>query len=156
MDYKELDNQNKSAYCYTLYDQKSYQEKYNYWATAIGLQDVDGLKPSPFLIDIANRSIKGELSLQEVKQELSAYYEEKDKHNTNEKEKEADIVSTNITTILTSPGFSFSLDSLLSIHKYLFNEVFSLAGEIRTVGISKKRVGPQWRKCIIFPSTDDN
>ena len=138
MDYKELYNQNKSAYYYTLYDQKSYQEKYNYWATAIGLQDVDGLKPSSFLIDIANRSIKGELSLQEVKQKLSAYYEEKDKHNTNEKEKEADIVSTNITTILTSPDFSFSVDGLLSIHKYLFNEVFSFAGEIRTVDISKK------------------
>lgn len=151
MDYKELDNQNKSAYCYTLYDQKSYQEKYNYWATAIGLQDVDGLKPSPFLIDIANRSIKGELSLQEVKQELSAYYEEKDKHNTNEKEKEADIVSTNITTILTSPGFSFSLDSLLSIHKYLFNEVFSLAGEIRTVGISKKKSGSSMEKVYYIP-----
>lgn len=151
MDYKELDNQNKSAYCYTLYDQKSYQEKYNYWATAIGLQDVDGLKPSPFLVDIANRSIKGELSLQEVKQELSAYYEEKDKHNTNEKEKEADIVSTNITTILTSPGFSFSLDSLLSIHKYLFNEVFSLAGEIRTVGISKKKSGSSMEKVYYIP-----
>lgn len=151
MDYKELDNQNKSAYCYTLYDQKSYQEKYNYWATAIGLQDVDGLKPSPFLIDIANRSIKGELSLHEVKQELSAYYEEKDKHNTNEKEKEADKVSTNITTILTSPGFSFSLDSLLSIHKYLFNEVFSLAGEIRTVGISKKKSGSSMEKVYYIP-----
>ena len=120
MDYKELDNQSKSVYYYTLYDQKSYLEKYNYWATAIGLQDVDGLKPSSFLIDIANKSIKGELSLQEVKQKLYAYYEEKDKRKTNEKEKEADIVSTNITTILTSPDFSFSVDSLLSIHRFLF------------------------------------
>jgi hypothetical protein len=32
------------------------------WATAIGLQDVDGLKPSKYLVSTAKRHIEGEIS----------------------------------------------------------------------------------------------
>ena len=32
------------------------------WATAIGLQDVDGLKPSKYLFATAKRHIEGEIS----------------------------------------------------------------------------------------------
>ena len=36
------------------------------WLTAIGLQDVDGLQVSEYLIRLAIRNIEGELSFKEV------------------------------------------------------------------------------------------
>ena len=38
------------------------RERANAWATAIGLQDVDGLKPSKYLLATAKRHIEGEIS----------------------------------------------------------------------------------------------
>ena len=35
------------------------------WSTAIGLQDVDGLKPSEYLYTVAKRNIDGEISIDE-------------------------------------------------------------------------------------------
>lgn len=40
----------------------------------IGLQDVDRLKPSEFLLDLAIRNVKGEISLDEVSQRLREHY----------------------------------------------------------------------------------
>ena len=40
----------------------------------IGLQDVDRLKPSEFLLDLAIRNVKGEISLDEVRQRLREHY----------------------------------------------------------------------------------
>ena len=37
------------------------------WATAIGLQDVDGLKPSKYLLATARRNIEGEISADEAR-----------------------------------------------------------------------------------------
>lgn len=37
------------------------------WQTAIGLQAVDGLTPSTYLIEMAKRNIDGDISLREVK-----------------------------------------------------------------------------------------
>ena len=39
-----------------------YRERAIGWATAIGLQDVDGLKPSKYLIKTAKRNIEGEIT----------------------------------------------------------------------------------------------
>ena len=36
-----------------------YRERAIGWATSIGLQDVDGLKPSQYLIETAKRNIEG-------------------------------------------------------------------------------------------------
>ena len=36
------------------------------WNTAIGLQKVDGLEPSKYLIDTAIRNIEGEISIDEA------------------------------------------------------------------------------------------
>ena len=36
------------------------------WQTAIGLQDVDGLKPSEYLVEMARRHIEGDVTIQEV------------------------------------------------------------------------------------------
>ena len=47
------------------------------WPTAIGLQDVDGLKPSKYLIKTAKRNIEGEISAAEARKLVDAYYEVK-------------------------------------------------------------------------------
>ncbi len=47
------------------------------WSTAIGLQAVDGLKVSDYLLELARRNIEGEISMEEVNKLLDEYYEEK-------------------------------------------------------------------------------
>lgn len=47
------------------------------WSTAIGLQAVDGLKVSDYLLELARRNIEGEISMEEVDKLLDEYYEEK-------------------------------------------------------------------------------
>ena len=47
------------------------------WSTAIGLQAVDGLKVSDYLLELARRNIEDEISMKEVDKLLDKYYEEK-------------------------------------------------------------------------------
>lgn len=59
------------------------QKKYS-WYTAIGLQEVDGLETSDYLKETAIKNIKGEISLDETKRLIFAYYEhatEREKQN---------------------------------------------------------------------------
>ena len=46
------------------------------WQTAIGLQKVDGLEPSEFLLGVARRHIEGEISMEEAKSLIEAHYAE--------------------------------------------------------------------------------
>lgn len=46
------------------------------WHTAIGLQAVDGLRPSKYLIDTAIKNIEGDISIDEAGELLNSYYEE--------------------------------------------------------------------------------
>ena len=45
------------------------------WRTAIGLQAVDGLRVSDFLIEIARRNIEGEITMEEAQQLIEAHYQ---------------------------------------------------------------------------------
>lgn len=114
------------------------REKARAWQTAIGLQDVDGLKVSPYLIENARKHIEGEMTIDEVRQQLRAYYESKSSHDTVDDEREADKVSSNIVKLLGEQTFSFSLAGLESIHHRIFEGVFKFAGLIRDVNITKK------------------
>lgn len=46
------------------------------WHTAIGLQAVDGLRPSKYLIDTAIKNIEGDISINEAGELLNSYYKE--------------------------------------------------------------------------------
>ena len=63
------------------------------WHTAIGLQAVDGLKPSKYLIDTAIKNIEGDISIDEAQELLNTYYEENPKVDTGDRTEEADIES---------------------------------------------------------------
>ena len=85
-----------------------YRERAIGWATAIGLQDVDGLKPSKYLISTAKRNIEGEITANEARQLIDAYYEVKDDHDIPENTEEADKVAARINQIIHTPAFRLS------------------------------------------------
>ena len=104
--------------------------------TGIGLQDVDKLKNSSYFINESERYIKGEITLSELEQIVSSYYKEKTK--TDERTEEADVIAVRIAQIISEDTFTFTVGQLLSIHKRLFDGVFSHASKLRTYNFSKK------------------
>lgn len=114
-------------------------DKSNAWKTAIGLQDVDGLKPSAYLIETAKEHIEGKITISEADERICSYYEvRKDRSEVEADTKEADIVSVRIAKLLGENTFQFSPVELQNIHKTLFDGVFKHAGKIRDYNITKK------------------
>ena len=114
------------------------EQKGYLWNTAIGLQAVDGLKPSSYLIDTAIQNIEGDISLSEAETRIESYYENKPASATEERTEEADKVSVRIAQILSESSFSFSPIEYLSIHRRLFSGIYDHAGKIRDYNITKK------------------
>jgi len=109
------------------------------WRTAIGLQDVDGLKTSDYLKETARRNIEGEITIDEARQLVKTYYQTKTMREPDDDGKEeADRVSSNIAKILGEPSFAFSVVGITSIHRRLFEGVFKFASQIREYDITKK------------------
>ena len=114
-------------------------EKCEIWQTAIGLQDVDGLKTSDYLLDTAKGHIEGKISISEAQRRIQNYYEERSERLEVQAETmEADIVSARIAMLLGERTFQFSPVELLTIHRRLFEGVFEHAGRIRPYNISKR------------------
>ena len=108
------------------------------WDMAIGLQEVDNLKPSKYLEKLLQENVTGEKTIYEVEKELKEYYVEKEKNNeVNHNELECDLVSTRIVELLQENNFELSIDYLKYVHKYLFQDVYEFAGEFRKVDFSK-------------------
>lgn len=109
------------------------------WSTAIGLQAVDGLKPSQYLIDTAIQNIEGKITIKEAQNLIDSYYEERPVHLLDdERTEEADKVSSRIAQILSEAAFSFSPNEYISIHRKLFQGIYKHAGQIRDYNITKK------------------
>lgn len=124
---------------YLRQGEPSQKESAENWKTAIGLQAVDGLQPSAYLIDVAKRNIEGEITLDETRKLIDAYYQSKTVRTPKDKdEEEADKVSANIAKILASKTFAFNTNGYVSLHRRIFEGVFKHAGEIRQYDISKK------------------
>ena len=114
------------------------KEKSYAWQTAIGLQDVDGLKPSHYLINTAIKNIEGEITIETAENWVSQYYQQNPISDDKDRTEEADKVAVRIARLLSEPAFSFNAQQYLSIHKYLFNDIVPHAGKIRTFNITKK------------------
>lgn len=108
------------------------------WHTAIGLQAVDGLKTSEYLIKTAVRNIEGEISFEEANTLLQTYYEENPTRNASDRTEEADKVAARIAALLSERAFSFTPNEYLSIHRQLFTGIYSHAGHIRDYNITKR------------------
>ena len=113
-------------------------EKAKIWKTAIGLQLVDGLKPSEYLITTAKQNIEGNISFEEVKQRIDSYYEQHPVKNNENRTEEADKVSARIAEILSEQTFTFSPAEYLSIHRRLFQGIYGHAGKMRDYNITKQ------------------
>lgn len=117
----------------------SAKESADAWKTAIGLQEVDGLKPSSYLLETARKNIEGDITIDEVRQLLDSYYRNKTTRTAqDDSTEEADKVAANIKKILSSKTLAFNTNGLISIHRRIFEGIFKHAGEIRKYDISKK------------------
>ena len=108
------------------------------WATAIGLQDVDGLKPSKYLLATAKRHIEGEISQEDARRLIDEYYETKEGHDLPDDVQEADKVSARMISVINAPGFRLSPEYYIGLHKRIFDGVFLHAGKIRDVELTKR------------------
>ena len=138
-----MTNNNKQLYldfeAYERLAEPHKRERASLWRTAIGLQDVDGLKVSDYLKEAAVKHIEGDITIDDVRQQLKSYYVNKTTHDNDDAEKEeADRVAANIAKLLSEQSFSFTALEFLNIHRHLFDGVFKHAGEIRPYDISKK------------------
>lgn len=113
------------------------------WEVGIGLNEVDGLIPSSYLIQLTKESIEGKKTFDEIEKDLKNYYSKQDKNSINYSEMECDLVSTRIAKLLEERAFVFSPIQLKSIHRKLFSELLlderdNSIGEYRKYNISKK------------------
>lgn len=115
------------------------REKSYAWQTAIGLQAVDNLKPSDYLIQTACKHIEGDITIEEAKQLIDSYYQSKTlRADIEGRTEEADKVSARITEILSEKTFTFSPVEYIAIHRRLFQGIYKFAGKIRDYNITKK------------------
>lgn len=138
-----MTNNNKQLYldfeAYERLAEPHKRERASLWRTAIGLQDVDGLKVSDYLKEAAVKHIEGDITIDDVRHQLKSYYVNKTTHDNDDAEKEeADRVAANIAKLLSEQSFSFTALEFLNIHRHLFDGVFKHAGVIRPYDISKK------------------
>jgi fido (protein-threonine AMPylation protein) len=130
-------------------------EKSQIWQTAIGLQQVDGLTPSQYLIETAKENIEGDIAFDEVKNRIDTYYKTLSGRQTDadERTEEADKVSARIAEILSEKTFSFSPAEYLNIHRRLFSGIYKFAGKIRDYNITKT----EWAldgETVLYASAD--
>jgi len=123
---------------YIKQSEPSKRDKGYVWQTAIGLQAVDGLKTSKYLIDTAIKNIEGDISIGEVQVLLDDYYEKNPKTDKQDRTEEADKVAARIAQILSEKAFSFTPNEYVSIHKKLFSGIYEHAGKLRDYNITKK------------------
>lgn len=121
-------------------DEKNSEVKQLYWNIAFGLQEVDGLKPSKYMVELSKEHIKGEKTYQQVQDEITSYYKN-NKDNYNDNEEEADEVATAIYEILNNKSFRFDYLTLKNYHQRLFcnlNKKIYNPGVFRLYNMTKK------------------
>lgn len=116
---------------------KEYRE--SLWKASFGLQKIDGLIPSDYLIELSKEEIKGNKTYAEIRESLDKYYSSKD---SNVETEEADKVSVRIAEWLSQPRpFEKSTRRLKQIHAHLFSGIESFkypVGRFREVNIAKE------------------
>ena len=124
---------------YIIQGEPKQKERSLIWKTAIGLQDVDHLSTSEYLLQTAKDHIEGKIDIDSVQTRINSYYETRTDRKTEENDtEEADKVSARIAKILGEQAFQFSPTEFITIHKRLFEGLLPHAGKIRDYNINKK------------------
>ena len=101
-------------------DEKEPKVKQLYWNIAFGLQEVDGLKPSKYMVELSEEHINGKKTYQQVQEEITSYYKKNQDNHDDDDEEEADEVATAIYEILNNRSFRFDYITLKNYHQRLF------------------------------------
>ncbi len=112
---------------------KSSKERSKYWNIAFGMQEVDNLHPSKYMLSLAEENINLKKSYEVVENEIYSYYNKQDEKVIDKNEKEADEVSVRIVKILNDKSFTFNYLALKNYHKKLFENL--------DIGINEKYIG---------------
>lgn len=123
---------------YIIQGEPGRKERAENWQVAIGLQAVDGLKPSQYLLQTAQEHIEERISFDEVDRRMASYYQTEAGRHEDEGTAEADGVSARIARLLAEDTFTFSPAMLASIHRRLFEGILPRAGRYRQTNIKKK------------------
>lgn len=105
------------------------------WDMAIGLQEVDHLKPSKHFLKLVRDNIRGKMTVQQVEKEIRYYY--RNKKNIDKKEMECDLVASRIVELLEQDNFELSIRYYKYIHYFIFQDIYKFAGIFREHNISK-------------------
>ena len=138
---------------YLIQGEPNKAEKAKVWKTAIGLQQVDGLKPSEYLIETAKQNIEGDITIDEVKKRIDSYYQQHPTKTDEDRTEEADKVSARIAEMLSEQTFTFSPAEYVTIHRRLFTGIYKFAGKIRDYNITKN----EWvlnGETVLYASAD--
>lgn len=138
---------------YLIQGEPNKAEKAKVWKTAIGLQQVDGLKPSEYLIETAKQNIEGDITFHEVIKRIDSYYQQHPAKTEDDRTEEADKVSARIAEILSEQTFTFSPAEYMAIHRRLLTGIYKFAGKIRDYNITKK----EWvlnGETVLYASAD--
>ncbi len=140
-DIQEVLERNKDPFKYYIRESEPNKRDKGYaWHTAIGLQAVDGLKTSDYLLHTAVRNIEGEISFEEANALLQVYYEENSSRKDEDRTEEADKVSARIAALLSEKAFSFTPNEYLSIHRKLFFGIYPHAGMLMCHKVTHKNL----------------
>ena len=107
------------------------------WSAAIGLQDVDGLKPSEYLYETAKKNIDGEITIDEVDDLINSYYETKEgraEHGT----EEADKVSARVARLFSDKSLCFLRRSISAFTKNCLRESILTPERYGIITLQKK------------------
>jgi len=123
---------------YTKLEEPEKNRRSYAWKTAIGLQDVDSLQVSDYLLETAKEHIEGKIDIKTAGKRIEDYYSKAVASHSVQNSKEADLVSQRIAAVLGENSFQFSPVELSIIHKRLFDGLLDNAGTFRTYNIAKK------------------
>ena len=131
------------------FDERPYEEvrdntsenyKRDLWETAFGLQQTDGLHPSKYMVEQAQKHIDGNTTYEEIEKNVKQHYSEMSESDST-RTQEADISSLRISQILSEEGFTLSPVTLKNYHRRLFEGIDTFTypvGEFRKTNITKK------------------
>ena len=113
------------------------KELNEYWEVGIGLQQVDDLEPSKYLLELKEKNINNILTNEEIEELLyDKYANVKDEEALNQKQ--CDIVANRITKLLSLKGSSLLIPEMFAkTHEFLFENIFDFAGKFRKYNITK-------------------
>ncbi len=125
---------------YLIQGEPDKRDRIRNWMTAIGLQDVDGLTPSNYMLEAVRRNIEGEITIDEVSRIVDEYYTTQEGLKQEARTLEADKVAIRIAQLLSHQTFGLGPNYLALIHRSLFEGIYKFAGIYRDYNISKKEL----------------